>query len=257
MYTKLYILLCMLLSIEPEDFTRLERYLPKGLVAKPEEEDVISRAGGHLARMILMQRLHPGQKVPIDEIAETNSSSRTPVREALRRLETEGLVKSLPNRGFVVRRIGPDEATHLYEARRCIERYTAQLAFVRRNKSFIAELRALHRMYSKVLSGAADRRRLGMLVDKAFHVRIAEQAGNPHLASMLANTFDRLILTRSMDGFPVSRMPRAVAEHEGIVAAFQGESAPAAVEAITMNIDNGGAAIVEHLRSLEGFQLPA
>jgi DNA-binding GntR family transcriptional regulator len=246
----------MFLSIAPEDFSRLERYLPKGLVAAPTEEDAISRAAGHLARMILMQRLHPGQKVPIDEIADTNGSSRTPVREALRRLETEGLVQSLPNRGFVVRRIDPDEAGHLYDARRCVERYSAPVAFDRRDKSFIAELRALHRMYSRVLGGPADRRRLGMLVDKAFHVRIAEQAGNPHLASMLANTFDRLILTRSMDGFPVSRMPRAVAEHEGIVAAFQGENARAAIEAITMNIDNGGAAIVEHLRSLEGFNVP-
>jgi DNA-binding GntR family transcriptional regulator len=246
----------MLLSVSPDDFRRLEPYLPRGLV-ESDDDDPTSRAAGQLARMILMQRLHPGQKVPMDEIAERIGSSRTPVREALRRLETEGLVGSLPNRGFVVRRIGPDDAAHLYDARRCVERYTAQSAFARRNRSFLAELRALHRMYERVLGGTQDRRRLGMLVDKAFHVRIAEQAGNPHLASMLANTFDRLILTRSMDGFPVSRMPSAVAEHQAIVAAFEADSARVAIEALTVNIDNGGAAIVGHLRSLEGFGAPA
>jgi DNA-binding GntR family transcriptional regulator len=246
----------MLLSIPPADFHRLEKYLPRGLVTA-SEEDLTSRAAGQLARMILMQRLHPGQKVPIDEIAENIGSSRTPVREALRRLETEGLVSPLPNRGFVVRRIGPDEARQLYDTRRCLERHAAQGAFDHRTKAFVGELRALHRTYASVLGGAGDRRRLGMLVDKAFHVRIAEQAGNPHLASLLANTFDRLILTRSIDGFPVSRMPRAVAEHEAIVAAFETARAGVAVEAVTVNIDNGGAAIVEHLQSLEGFRVPA
>jgi DNA-binding GntR family transcriptional regulator len=246
----------MLFSIAPGDFRRLERYLPKGLLFS-DGADPLWRAIDQLVRMILMQRLHPGQKVPMDEIAKNIHASRTPVREALRLLETEGLVSSLPNRGFIVRRIGLEETKQLFEARRCVELYSAQKAFENRSKGFLSELRALHRIYSRVLTGPADRRRLGMLVDKAFHLRIAEQSANPHLTAVLGNVFDRMILTRSMDGFPSSRMTDAVLEHEKIVSAFEGNSAKGALEALSRNIENGGAAIFAHLMSLEQFGVPA
>lgn len=244
----------MLLSIPQKSFRRIEPFLPKGLVRR-EDDDLLSHARGELARLILMQRLAPGQKIPMDEIATVIGASRTPVREAMRLLETEGLVASLPNRGFIVCRLGPNEAAELYEARRCVELFTSQAAFERRTRAFLAELRALQRIYAGVLAGPHDRRRLGMLVDKAFHLRIAGQAGNKQLVAMLANLFDRLILTRPMDGSPVSRMRHAVEEHGGIVEAFQRGGAKAAVESVRRNIDNGGAAVVSQLRSVEGFRL--
>jgi DNA-binding GntR family transcriptional regulator len=246
----------MLLTISPDDFKRLERYLPRGLVAQ-QPSNPLDRAAGQLARMVLTQQLHPGQKIPMDAIAEKIGASRTPVREALRLLETEGLVESLPNRGFVVRRMDPAQTEHLYEARRCIEGYLARTAFRKRDKVFVADLRGLHRIYAQVLGGVSDRRRLGMLVDKAFHLRIAQQAGNPFLASQLANILDRLILTRPIDGFPVNRMAIAVEEHGQILAAFERGTAKSAGDALQRNIDNGSSAIVKHLRSLEDFSFAA
>ena len=246
----------MLLSISPEAFKRLERYLPRGLVHR-DDAGSIDHAIGQLARLILMQRLHPGQKVPMDEIAESIGVSRTPVREAMRLLETEGLVHSLPNRGFAVRRLDPEETRNLYTARICMETYLAADAFRNRNKAFVSDLKALHRIYAQVLGGSGDRRRLGMLVDKAVHLRIAEQANNPYLVRVLANTFDRLILTRPLDGFPVDRMSFAVAEHEAILTAFEGESAKAAAAALGRNIEHGAAAIIKYLNTLEDFSVTA
>jgi DNA-binding GntR family transcriptional regulator len=242
----------LLLSIAPQDFRRLEPYLPKGLVSQ-DTANPLDRAAGVLARLVLTQQLHPGQKIPMDEIAERIQASRTPVREALRLLETDGLVVALPNRGFIVRRLDPAETGHLYAARQCIEAFLARKAFLQRSKPFLAELRALHRIYMQVLGGDSDRRRLGMLVDKAFHLRIAEQGGNPHLTAQLANVFDRLILTRPMEGFPVNRMQLAVGEHAAIVAAFEGGSVRAAVDALMCNINNGSAAIVAHMHSMRQF----
>ena len=242
----------MLLSIAPNDFRRLEPFLPKGLVSQ-DSANPLDRAAGLLARLVLTQQLHPGQKIPMDDIAEQIGVSRTPVREALRLLETDGLVVALPNRGFIVRRLDPVETGHLYDARRCLEAFLARQAYARRGKPFLAELRALHRIYAQVLGGDSDRRRLGMLVDKAFHVRIATEAGNPHLTAQLANVFDRLILTRPIEGFPVNRMRLAVEEHAAIVEAFEAGSAKKAVDALVCNIDYGAAAIVAHLKSLQQF----
>jgi DNA-binding GntR family transcriptional regulator len=243
----------MLLSISPEDFKRLDPYLPKGLVDR--SGNPLERAAGQLARMILTQRIHPGQKIPMDEIAANIGVSRTPVREALRLLETEGLVSSLPNRGFIVRRLDPAQTEQLYSARHCLEAFLAKAAADKRDKRFLSEIVALHRVYERVLGGPSDRRRLGMLVDKAFHVRIAEQAGNPYLTSLLANVFDRLIMTRPIEGFPVNRMALAVQEHAQIVGALKTGDARAVVNAVLKNVDSGGNAIVQHLQTLDEFDV--
>ncbi|HUJ00012.1 MAG TPA: GntR family transcriptional regulator [Usitatibacter sp.] len=239
-------------ALSPADFKRLEPYLPRGLV-RGAADNLLDGAAGQLARMVLTQEINPGQKIPMDEIAEAIGASRTPVREALRLLETEGLVSQLPNRGFIVRRLDPEQTEELYGARRCLEAYLADEAMRRSDEAFLRSLRALHAMYERVLGGPADRRRLGMLVDKAFHLRIAEQAGNGYLRGLLANIFDRLILTRPIEGFPIHRTPIAVTEHGEILAAFESSAAKAVRQSMLRNIENGRAAIVQHLRGMREF----
>ena len=249
--TKVYIVLypiTMVLALSPQDFRRLERFLPMGM-APSAEATPVERAAGSLAQLVLSHRVMPGQKIPMDEIASHIGASRTPVREALRRLETDGLVASLPNRGFIVRRMEPRDVRDLYEARECIEAFCARTAAARRTPAFLNELRALHRMYASLLAGKGDRRRLGMLVDKAFHVRIAEQAGNPHLTALLANMFDRLILTRPMEDFPLDRMGAAVEEHAQALAQLESGTPRAFEAAVARNIHDGGAAILAHMES--------
>src|SRR3546814_13298783 len=113
--------------------------------------------------------------------------------------------------------------TALFRARQqfgtlhCIEAFAAGRAFDRRDDAFLRELAALQEIYRRTLSGAPGRRRLGMLADKAFHVRISQQAGNPFLTALQVNVFDLIIFTRALEGFPLSRMEEAIAEHDAIV----------------------------------------
>jgi DNA-binding GntR family transcriptional regulator len=244
------------LALSPQDFRRLDRFLPKGLAAGPGAT-MLERATGYLAQLVLGHRVVPGQKIPMDDIARHIGASRTPVREALRLLETEGLVTALPNRGFIVRRMEAADVRDLYEARRCIESFTAREAAQKRTDAFLRDLRALHRMYASLLGGNGDRRRLGMLVDKAFHVRIAEQAGNPHLTALLANMFDRLILTRPIEDFPLDRMGKAVAEHAEMLAQFESGTPRSVESAVARNIERGSAAILDHMRSTQELGFPA
>ena len=246
----------MQLAISPEDFQRLDSYLPKGMAGGAGAIPV-ERAAGYLARLVLSHRVTPGQKVPIDEIAQHIGASRTPVREALRLLETDGLVASLPNRGFILRRLDAADVSHLYQARRCIEAFTAAQAFERREPAFVDELWALHGIYEGLARRPGDSRRLGMLVDKAFHVRIARKAGNPHLSASLSNMFDRLILTRPIEDFPMGRMGEAVAEHAAVLAHLQTGNAGEAAAALIRNIDQGCEAIVAHMRSQARLEIRA
>lgn len=239
-------------QLSEEDFRRLEPYLPFGLALAPTA-DPVARVQGEFKRMVLGQRIHPGQKIPLDTIAGNLGVSRTPVREGLRLLETEGLVTALPNRGFVVRAIGPDEAQQLYEARACIEAYLVPRALARSDTAFVRDVGRLHEIYRRLLGDSPNRRRLGMLVDKAFHLRIACQADSEILVGMLRNVFDRLMFTRPLEGFPSERMSDAIREHQAIVdavraAAAGSRSASKAAAAILMNIRNGGDAVVRYMR---------
>ena len=227
----------------------LSPYLPAGL--EVGGQDGPTRAVGAFKRMLLAQQMHPGQKVPLDAIANSRSLSRTPVREAMRRLEMEGFVLALPNRGFVVQHIGSEEMIHIFDARRCIEGFTMVTATEQRSKQFLQELIELQAVYARVLSGSPNRRRLGMLADKAFHMRIAERSSNPHLIRVLANLFDRLIFTRPLDGFPVERMEQAVAEHRTILAAMKRGDTDGARRAILNHIEAGSVSIIEHLKLVE------
>jgi DNA-binding GntR family transcriptional regulator len=94
-----------------------------------------------------------------------------------------------------------------------------------------------------------------MLADKAFHLRIARQAGNQFLSAMLANVFDRLIFNRPLEGFPHVRMAEAIREHETIVEALRAKDAAKVRMTIVRNITNGGAAIIEYMRERETFRI--
>jgi DNA-binding GntR family transcriptional regulator len=243
-----------LLPLAPRDARRLAPYLPSGLIAA-DEADGPARAEAEMKRLLLAQRLQPGQKVSLDDIAANLSMSRTPVREALRRLEIQGFVTALPNRGFVIRRIDAAEMTQLFEARRCIEGFAAAGTAARRSRALVNELSHLQATYEQVLKGAPHRRRLGMLADKAFHMRIVEQTGNSFLIGLLSNLFDRLIFTRPLHGFPLTRMDEAIAEHEAILTALERGSPEQARDAILQNIAAGSVSIIEHLKELEASSI--
>jgi DNA-binding GntR family transcriptional regulator len=246
-------------QLSAEDFQRVLRYLPFGL-ALPPEADSIARVQGEFKRMVLGQRLHPGQKIPLDTIARNQGVSRTPVREGLRLLETEGLVTALPNRGFVVRAIDANEAHQLYEARACIEGHLLPHALERSDDSFVRDVTRLNDTYRRSLGDSPNRRRLGMLADKAFHLRIAEQAGNHVLVGMLANVFDRLMFTRPLEGFPPQRMREAMREHQAIVDGLREwkggvKGANRVATALIGNIRNGGHAVVQYMRERETLSM--
>jgi DNA-binding GntR family transcriptional regulator len=159
-------------------------------------------------------------------------------------------VRALPNRGFTVRVTTVAETAHLFDARLCIERFTAEVAFERRTDAFLRELCAIQRTYRRVLKGAMNRR-LGMVADKAFHVRISAQAGNPVLIDVQKKLFDTIIFTRALDGFSLARSDTAIAEHERIVAALQGSSRERVVEAVAVNVIQGRDAIIAYLQEQE------
>jgi DNA-binding GntR family transcriptional regulator len=156
-------------------------------------------------------------------LAERLRMSRTPVREALRRLESEGLV-ARSWRGLAVP--VPDEAEigHVYELRAALEALSAEHAArsVRLGNVSPAELGALRELAvqadKETSQGELDH---AIATNRRFHRHIATMAANPVLVGVLDRLWDRLIISTRVSLRPPDRRDAVASEHESLIAAIE------------------------------------
>jgi DNA-binding GntR family transcriptional regulator len=126
---------------------------------------------------ILSGDLPRGTKLRQASLAEELGVSRTPLREALRRLSTEGLVDFSPNRGATVTELDFGDMRHAWSARVALEPGAARLAAERRDPEAIAAMRsAVERQRVAVADGSES-----FAANRSFHLALAAASGNPHL----------------------------------------------------------------------------
>ncbi|MDR7522695.1 MAG: GntR family transcriptional regulator [Armatimonadota bacterium] len=164
---------------------------------------------------ILSGRFQPGQRLLERELVEQMGVSRTPIREAMRKLELEGLVTTTPYKGPVVTTPTLEDAQALFEVRAALEGQAVALFTRRANGVALERLRAC---VSQAERGLLRRHlREVLAANNAFHDAIAAGCGNALLESMLANLRARIVLLRVESlSFP-GRPPHSVAEHRAIV----------------------------------------
>jgi DNA-binding GntR family transcriptional regulator len=174
----------------------------------------------HLKRAILEQIHADGALLSEADIAATVGVSRTPVREALLRLESEGLVALYPKRGALVRPVSAQEIEDVIDARRLVEVHAAGRAWARR-----AELAAVLDPWLDLMREARDRGDVVALMtaDRAFHAAVVDAGGNLILAELYQRLRDRQmrIGVASMRVEP-ERMDRALADHAELLDALRG-----------------------------------
>lgn len=169
---------------------------------------------------ILDLTLAPG--APIDEVqlAERLSMSRTPVREALVRLASEGLVITLPNRSTVVAPIDFLNLHHFFDAITLMYRVTTRLAAAHHTAEDLARIRAEQAAFRAAVE-AQDA--LAMIAtNRDFHAAIAAAGGNPYYAALFGRLLDegRRILRIYYSSYQ-NRLPlRFVEEHEEMISAI-------------------------------------
>lgn len=160
-------------------------------------------------------RLVPGQLLVERQLCETTTASRATVREALRQLESEGLVTSANGRGTVVATLSADEAREIYEVRSALEGLAGRL-FAQRATA--ADRQALESAFADLESVAGDTRAMLMIKSKFYDV-LMRGAQNSQLSRTLAGFNRRVMVARAMSLSREGRWKASLEEVRAICAA--------------------------------------
>jgi len=183
-----------------------------------------------LRSLILSRAVRPGERLVQSELAEQLGVSRTPIREALHRLESDGLVTLSPHRGASVADLSHSELEDLYSVRIAIEGYGAFLAARNITNEDLERLEALLRQMREVFE-QGDRWRL-LEINRQFYEVLYAIAERPRLYELIMKHLDLASLYRQM-AFAIDHYYRhTIADHEALIAAFR-QHDPEAAERLT------------------------
>ncbi len=190
--------------------------------------------------------LKPGDRLTETELADRLATSRTPVREAIRRLEADGLVTHMPRVGAVVRKLSYSEIMELYEMRIVFEGTAARLAARSASDVEIAEIAAIN----KEMAEAADKGDSDRVfeVNRQFHAAIIDSARNRYLVKSVQSVQTTLLILGPSTLTESARASAVVNEHEAVVGALQERNELAAEAAMRQHMENAQRTRLRFLR---------
>jgi DNA-binding GntR family transcriptional regulator len=200
-------------------------------VTDTEEDPDISRAEHAYRRLldgIRAGEFRPGQRLREIDLATRLKVSRTPVREAIRRLASEGLVELAPGRGVMIIELSRQQVRELYFLRGTLEGAAARLAAQHASESEIASFRQTLAEIARVEEDPMLVARL----NRDFHRQIHDAAHNRYLARALSQLSDSLALLPGTTFQAAGRPKLAQAEHAAMVEAIERRD-PDRAEALT------------------------
>lgn len=199
-----------------------------------------------LRQAILRGELKPGERLMEIQLANKLGVSRTPIREAIRKLELEGLVLMIPRRGAEVAEITEKSLRDVLEVRGALEELAVKLACQKITDEQIAELRAAEKEFEQALSSGDVT--VYAEADVKFHDIIYQATDNQRLIQLLFN------LREQMYRYRVEYLKREEAhetlliEHKRIIETIADRDMDAAVDAVCQHIDNQVSAVIDTIR---------
>ena len=195
---------------------------------------MIEDAYRKIKQLIYNQQLVPGQRLVYDDLARTLNMSRTPIINALNRLEQQGLVVSESFRGFYVRPMDLQEVWDAFGVREALETYAVELAISKASRDDFKALEEKLREHESYRPTYYDRKKL--FLDAAFHLQIAEMTGNRVLKWHLRMNMEHVYLRAKLDDYDTERMAKAPAEHRMLLKQMRDRNVLGSVETIRNHI---------------------
>ncbi len=211
-----------------------------------EAQSASARVYTYAKAGILARRYAPHDLLTEGELAEAVGVSRTPVREALLRLQAEGLVRLLPKRGALVEPVTADEIADVLETRRLVETFAVRKAVTVPGVALVTRL-AGHLQAMRDAMGVRDAGRY-VEADRDFHAELVAATGNAILIDLYRSLRDRqlrmgtinLLATDSGNVDP-ARMKATLAEHQAIMDAVAARTVRGAEAAVGVHLERAEA----------------
>lgn len=184
-----------------------------------ERRSLHAELADRVREMIVQGELEPGAKIPERELCEAFNVSRTPLREALKVLASEGFVVLTPNRGAAVSRLTRADIEEAFPVIGALESLAGELACANATDAEIAQIAKLHERMAA--HHAAGERTPYFRLNEQIHDAIAEAARNPTLCRMQTSLASRVRRARYFANISQYRWDQAMAEHEEIIQALK------------------------------------
>ena len=207
-------------------------------VTPPAHKTKVELAYDFLRERILSGELEPARKLTLAGLAQMMGTSHMPVREAVLRLQQEGLIEVTPHTGMRVAPLRHVDVLELFQLRAALEGLAARLAAERLPPNGLRQLEELHKKFQT----AQNKSDYGQMAQANwdFHEVILAAAGNAQLARELATIWSKCFRFRAGYRLIPGRSGSTVREHAAILAAFQARDADAASKAAFDHANQAG-----------------
>ena len=203
---------------------------------------------------ILRRQLEPGARVSVDEIAQGLGVSRTPVKDALKRLAVEGLVEIQPRRGTFVTELTARDVAELFDIRLLIEAYAARsIVSQGRIQEFLRAVdEPINQMREATVNGAYGDYESFISADRELHRTLVAMSENQRLMQIFSELNVHMRVARAHYLNNVENARQAHQEHEAILAACESGEAEVIEQALSAHIINVKCRILELLEARGG-----
>jgi DNA-binding GntR family transcriptional regulator len=190
---------------------------------------------GRIRDMIIEGQLEPGSRIHEGQLGHALGVSRTPLREALKFVASEGLIDLVPGRGGVVRQLTPRDVRNMLDVLATLEVLAGRLACRNATQRQIAEVRQLH---DRMMGFYAERQRLEYYkLNQAIHSAIAAMSDNDFLASTHEAIQSRLKRIRFIGNEAPAQWDAAVREHIEMIEALEKRDEDALAEVLSRHLE--------------------
>ena len=199
-----------------------------------------------LRKAMLRGELKPGERLMEIQLANKLGVSRTPIREAIRKLELEGLVLMIPRKGAEVAQITEKNMQDVLEVRKALEELSVQLACERITPEQVEEMKMAAEDFRKVLK-SGDVTKIAE-ADVKFHDIIFAATNNQRLITLLNNLREQMYRFRVEYLKQKECYPQLLEEHDKLIALISGGEVEEACELMGCHIDNQASTVSDVIR---------
>ncbi|MFA1820047.1 GntR family transcriptional regulator [Virgibacillus oceani] len=202
---------------------------------------------------IITGEFEPGKRLTEEALAENLNVSRTPIREALKQLESEGLVTPLQRRGVIVRQFSKEDVQQIYNLRALLESYGASEAALYRTEEELIKMEEKNSLYEQAIATQKNPdifivKRIQQ-TNQEFHEEIFKAAKNEHLKSHISKVVVLPLVFRSFYWYNERQLMRSLEVHKTILEAVKNQEPERAKIAMQEHIYQGRDDVLKQIKN--------